>query len=165
MSIYDNLSAQAGNGNSLKFAFQGGTTTTFHIVGDPLAVRQSFDNETARRAFFFPALKYNGAGEAEQVVVFKAGEMIWEDILTLAKNKRWGHPTKYSIEITATGEGKERRYKVMPGEKKGIVEEERKMIEEAKPSIEKYWSGIIDNDATKEVLSEGSVILDDPFAE
>lgn len=165
MSVYKTLGPSESEGG-FGHKFKAGTTTTFHIIGEPLVVTQQFENdEFPKRRYFFPALLLNDEDEPQGVVCFAGGATIWDPILALSQNKKWGDPTKYSINISATGEKLDRKYTVMPDGKREFTEEDRKLVAKHKNSLAKYFDGISQSENTMEILNNYSIVADDPFAE
>lgn len=73
-----------------------------------VVIRQEF-----RPKHFWAFIVWNYASEKVQVMEITQAT-IMEPMGTLAKNAKWGSPQGYDIVITATGDGFEREYSVVP---------------------------------------------------
>lgn len=127
MSIYDKQAPQG-----LFIRFQGGDTHRLRMFGEAIDFEKAFVlngvKQPPKQRFASLCLFRNMATATSEVKIVEFGWGIQSQLATLAKDDEWGDPTEYDIKISATGEGLNRDYKVVPIPKKPVSEADQKLI-------------------------------------
>lgn len=135
MSIYD---LESPEGSYLKF--KHGTVARVRLFGEGRAFTKQFGTDAPKQRFATLCIFRNKETSKNEIKVLEFGWEIQKRLKALKKDSDWGDPTTYDIEITATGDGLDREYQVVPKPKKDLSATDNTLIKECDWDLVKLTS-------------------------
>lgn len=101
---------------------QGGKKSPVRKIEDKFAPGELDAGKQGQSKHFWAMPIWNYSDNRVQVMELTQAT-IQEAVKNLARNAKWGHPSRYDIVITASGEGMDRKYSIVPEPKEPLSEE------------------------------------------
>lgn len=127
MSIYDKEQPQ---GQFIKFT--SGMTAQVRLFGEPIDYIKTFIQngvpQEPKQRFASLCIFRNKEAKTNEVRVIEFGWEIQKSLKAFWKDSDWGDNAHYDVKISATGDGLDRKYQVVPAPKTPLSADEKALI-------------------------------------